>query len=141
MFKEPSASEAGANETDTIIGPSVKVEGNFVTEGNMIIEGVICGSIKTAKSLKVGPTAKIFANIVAHNALISGEIQGNLNISGKLELTDTAKIFGDIKTSILSVASGATINGKCQMTDKSKSTQPESAKQKKIDLKSQNSGR
>lgn len=140
MFKEPTIND-NSNETDTIIGPSVKIEGNFVTEGNMIIEGVVCGSIKTSKSLKVGPTAKIFANISAHNALISGEIQGNLNIAGKLELTDSAKIFGDIKTSILSIASGATINGKCQMADKSKSQQPETTKQKKIDLKSQNSSK
>lgn len=137
MFKESPTPNSGSNETDTTIGPSVKVEGNFVTEGNMIVEGVICGSIKTSKSLKVGPTAKIFANISAHNALISGEIQGNLNIAGKLELTDTAKIFGDIKTSVISVASGATINGKCQMVDnKNKSALPETTKQKKIDLKS-----
>ncbi len=142
MFKETNSTGSIANETDTIIGPSVKVEGNFVTEGNMIIEGVICGSIKTAKSLKVGPTAKIFANITAHNALIAGEVQGNLNIAGKLELADSAKIFGDIKASILSVASGATINGKCQMAgNKDKSAQPEPAKQKKIDLKAQLGGK
>jgi len=67
MFKDTPA-----NETDTIIGPSVKVEGDFVTEGNIIVEGTICGTIKTSQSLKIGPTAKIFANIWADNALIAG---------------------------------------------------------------------
>lgn len=127
------------NETDTIIGPSVKVEGDFITEGNVIVEGVICGIIKTSKNLKVGPTSKIFANVWADNALIAGEIQGNLVISGKLELTPTAKIFGDIKTSVISISSGATLNGKCQMNDnKNKSIKPELNKQKKIELKPQN---
>jgi len=50
MFKETPIT----NETDTIIGPSVKVEGDFITEGNVVVEGMICGTIKTSKNLKVG---------------------------------------------------------------------------------------
>ena len=135
MFKENQIN----NETDTIIGPSVKVEGEFVTEGNMIIEGVICGMIKTTKNLKVGENSKIFANIYAENALISGEIQGNIVILGKLELTPTAKIFGDIKTSAISIENGAILNGKLTMSDnKNKSIKPELSKQKKIELKNEN---
>jgi len=135
MFKENQIN----NETDTIIGPSVKVEGEFVTEGNMIIEGVICGMIKTTKNLKVGENSKIFANIYAENALISGEIQGNIVILGKLELTPTAKIFGDIKTSAISIENGATLNGKLTMSDnKNKSIKPELSKIKKIELKNEN---
>jgi len=135
MFKETPAT---AHETDTIIGPSVKVEGDFVTEGNVIVEGTICGTIKTTKNLKVGPSSKIFANIWADNALIAGEIQGNLNIAKKLELTSSAKIFGDVKTSNLSISGGAILNGKCQMAEsKNKAIRPEFSKQKKIDLKSQ----
>jgi len=135
MFKENPAS---VQETDTIIGPSVKVEGDFVTEGNIIVEGTICGTIKTSQNLKVGPGAKIFANVIAENALIAGEVQGNLNVSGKLELTATAKIFGDIKTATISVASGAIMNGKCSMADnKAKAARPEFSKQKRIELKPQ----
>jgi cytoskeletal protein CcmA (bactofilin family) len=131
--------ESSGHETDTIIGPSVKVEGDFVTEGNIIIEGTICGTIKTSQNLKVGPSSKIFANVWADNALVAGEIQGNINIANKLELTASAKIFGDVKTAVLSIASGATVNGKCQMTDnKNKSVRPEFSKQKKLELKNQN---
>lgn len=135
MFKETPGS---THETDTIIGPSVKVEGDFVTEGNVIVEGTICGTIKTVKNLKVGPTSKIFANIWADNALIAGEIQGNITIANKLELTPTAKIFGDVKTSNISIASGASLNGKCQMAEsKNRAIRPEFSKQKKIELKPQ----
>lgn len=135
MFKE---NQSGVQETDTIIGPSVKVEGDFVTEGNIIVEGIICGTIKTSQNLKVGPESKIFANISAENALVAGEVQGNLNISGKLELTSTAKIFGDVRTGTISIASGATINGKYQMGDnKNKAVRPEFSKQKRIELKTQ----
>ncbi|MFA5048053.1 MAG: polymer-forming cytoskeletal protein [Patescibacteria group bacterium] len=135
MFKE---NQNNNNETDTIIGPSVKVEGDFVTEGNIIVEGTICGTIKTSRDLKVGPNSKIFANVSAENALISGEIQGNVVVGAKTELTATAKIFGDIKTGTLIINSGAILNGKCQMTDgKNRSAKPEFSKQKKLELKAQ----
>lgn len=132
MFKETPTT----NEMETIIGPSVKVEGDFVTEGNIIVEGMICGTIKTSKNLKVGPKSRIFANVSAENALVSGEIQGNLKINDRLELTSTGKIFGDIKVGTLIVAAGSVLNGKCQMgTIKEKSIKPDFSKQEKIDLK------
>ncbi len=131
MFKENPT----VNETETIIGPSVRVEGDFVTEGNIIVEGVICGTIKTLKNLRVGSKSKIYANVTAENALVSGEIQGNIKVRGKLELTPTAKVFGDIKVGTLLVASGSIINGKCQMgSEKDKSPKPDFSKQVKIDL-------
>src|SRR3989338_10175669 len=109
MFKK----EGGVDDVETIIGPSVQVEGDFVAAGDVIIEGMVSGTIKTEKNLKVGEGAKIFASVTAANALIAGEVQGNVKIKENLELTSTAKIFGDVKTKILTIASGASLNGKC----------------------------
>lgn len=111
MFKKDN--EVGGDEIETVIGPSVQVEGNFVANGDIIIEGTVSGNIKTEKNLRIGPGAKIFANITAANALIAGEIQGSVRVQDSLELTNTAKIFGDIKAASLSIASGAALHGKC----------------------------
>jgi cytoskeletal protein CcmA (bactofilin family) len=132
MFKENTPEH---NEPDTIIGPSVKVEGDFVTEGNIIVEGTICGTIKTSKNLKVGSKSKIFANVSADNAIIAGEVQGNVSITNKLEITPTAKIFGDIRATRLVISEGAVLNGKCLMGDKAKSLKPDFSKQKRIELR------
>ncbi|MBI5766115.1 polymer-forming cytoskeletal protein [Candidatus Falkowbacteria bacterium] len=133
MFKETPAN----NETETIIGPSVKIEGDFITEGNIIVEGMVCGTIKTSRDLRVGSKSKIFANVSAENVLIAGEVQGNIRVKEKLELTSTARVYGDIKTNILIIASGSVLNGKCQMGDgKSKTAKPNFSKQEKIELKS-----
>ncbi|MDO8581530.1 MAG: polymer-forming cytoskeletal protein [bacterium] len=105
----------GGREIETVIGPSVKVEGNFRGQGNVIVEGVVHGSLKTDKDLTVGAGAKISASVIAANAKISGEVRGTVKIKGKLELTETARIFGDIETETLSVAPGAILNGKCTM--------------------------
>lgn len=136
MFKENRPETTPLNEIETIIGPSVKVEGDFVTEGNMIVEGTVSGSIKTARNLKVGAKSKIFANISAENALIAGEVQGNIRTNNKLELVSTAKVFGDIKAEILTIAAGSLLNGKCQMGEnKNKSPRPDFSRQEKIELK------
>jgi cytoskeletal protein CcmA (bactofilin family) len=111
------------------------VEGDFATEGNIIIQGIICGTVKTSKNLRVGPKSKIFASVSAENALISGEIQGNVRVKDKLELTSTAKIYGDIKVGTLIIAGGAILNGKCQVGNaKDKTTKPDFSKQEKIEL-------
>ena len=118
MFKQE---HNRTDEVATIIGPSVQVDGNFVANGDIIVEGSISGSIKTEKNLQVGAQAKIFANISAANAVIAGEIQGSLKIKDNLELTSTAKIFGDVKTQTISIESGAVLHGRCQVGDVKKS--------------------
>lgn len=132
MFKDSLQTD-----NDTIIGQSVRVEGDFITEGNIVVEGTVCGTIKTAKNLRVGDKAKIFANVSADNALVAGEIQGNVRVTGQLELTATAKVYGDIKVGTLIIAAGSILNGRCQMGEaKQRTPKPDFSKQRKIDLKS-----
>ena len=107
--------EPRIKEAETIIGPSVKVKGNFHGQGDIIIEGLVEGSVKTNNFLLVGEKAKITASVEAKNAKIGGEIVGNINVAGYLEIKSSAKIRGDIKASQLSVEKGAIVNGNCQM--------------------------
>lgn len=117
MFKN----QEGGGEIETVIGPSVQVEGDFVAAGDVVVEGMVSGKIRTERNLRIGKDAKIFASVQAANALIAGEVQGNVRVKDSLELTATAKIFGDVKTNILTIASGAVIHGKCQAGEEKKS--------------------
>jgi len=92
MFKNDKTNDF--KEAETVIGPSVKVEGDFVGQGNLIIEGVVKGSVKTDGNLRVGDKSKIEASITAANAIISGEIKGDVTIKGDLEITTGAKNLG-----------------------------------------------
>lgn len=104
--------------TETIIGASVKVEGNFVGSGDVIVEGQVVGSLKTDKSLRVGEGAKLKADIEAADVLLAGEIRGNVRATDSLELGPTAKLYGNVETPSLSVARGAILHGKCLMAPK-----------------------
>ncbi len=100
---------------ETVVGPSVKIQGDLNSEGNIKIEGQVSGKVKTSQSLFVIPGAKIIADVLAGNAVVGGEIQGNLKISGHLILQSTARILGDISCSVFRVEDGALFTGKCIM--------------------------
>lgn len=107
------------NDVETVIAVGVKVEGEFNSQGNVLIEGVVEGSLKTERDLRVGDKAKIDADVNAANAVIAGEVHGNMVITERLELEPTARISGDIKTKTLVVATGAEINGRIVMGSES----------------------
>ncbi|MEK7644094.1 MAG: polymer-forming cytoskeletal protein [Patescibacteria group bacterium] len=121
MFPKDSGSAAyetannRADEVETVVGPSVVVEGDFVSEGNILVKGTVSGSVKTARLLTVENTAKIMANVRAGDAVISGEVHGNIKVEQQLELTASSKVIGDISCQVLVVAAGAQLQGKISM--------------------------
>jgi len=103
----------GQGENETIIGPTVKVDGDFISEGNVWVQGVVNGSLKTRGDLRVDKGSKIKADVEAANAVVAGQVKGNLTIQSNLELGATAVIEGDIVAKVLSIEPGAILNGHC----------------------------
>ena len=103
------------HEVETIVGPSVKVEGDFNSQGNVLIQGTVSGTIKTDKYLQVEEGAKIIASVRADSVKVSGEVQGNIRAKSTIELTSTARVIGDIEAKTLIIAPGAILHGKCSM--------------------------
>jgi len=124
MFQKPSPQIAlneeayvtnPHDEIETVVGPSVHVEGDFASEGNILVKGTVSGSVKTSKLLTVEPGARIIANVRAGSAVISGEIKGNVKIMERLDITSTARILGDVECSVLVIEAGALLHGKVSM--------------------------
>lgn len=103
------------DDVETVVGPSVTVEGDFASEGNILVKGTVAGSVKTSRLLTVEKGAKILANVRAGQASIAGHIKGNVKVTETLELAPTAIIYGDIICDTLVVAAGALIQGKITM--------------------------
>ena len=112
MFKQQ---DEQVERVDTIIGPSVSVEGNFRGEGNIIVEGEVKGNMKTKGFIKASESSNIIANINAGSAEISGQVTGNIKVKDSLEIKESAGIQGDIEAGTISVAYGAIINGNIKM--------------------------
>ena len=104
-------------DLETIIGPGVKLEGNFVGEGNIVIKGQVKGSIQTKNDLRVDESATVQSDAKAKNLYLAGEIRGNIHVDEKAVLAGSARLFGDLECKVLAVEEGATFIGKCAMGD------------------------
>ena len=100
---------------DTIIGSTIKIEGDLVSNGDIVVEGEVVGTLKTDRALRIGEKAKVKADVKAAEAFVAGEVIGNIEVDGKLDLTETEVIEGNIKAKVLSIQSGARFNGGCSM--------------------------
>lgn len=130
MFKDSSMANREAGEgPETIIAAGVQVEGDFVSKGNVLIEGTVKGSLKTDRDLRVGENATIKADVSAANVIVAGEVRGNVSVSEKLELEPSAKVQGDIQAGVLIVSSGATINGQIAMGAQAAVAEPAAEKE------------
>ena len=129
MFQNPQLGPKEKGSTETFIGPSVKLEGNFSGEGDVVIEGMMIGNLTTKGDIRVGQGASIEAEIKTKNALIAGKIKGNVNVSNHLKLASSAIVNGDIRAASLAVDEGAVVNGKIIMTRERSAKEPSTPEQ------------
>jgi len=113
MFKNENTKNV--KNTETIIGESVMVEGEFNGRGNIIIEGKLNGNIKTDGHILIGDKAEIKANIESGSAFISGKVSGNIKVNSSIDIAKSASIKGDIEAKSIAVEAGSRINGNIKM--------------------------
>lgn len=107
----PSASQHAA----TVIARGVKVEGDFKSQGDVVIEGEVQGTVAAAGTLTVGTEAFIKADIHADEAIISGAVEGNVTVTKQAMLHSGAKLKGDLTAERIMVESGAVLDGRMQV--------------------------
>src|SRR3989338_6886422 len=86
----------GNSQQETVIAQGVKMEGDFVSQGDVVIDGEVSGSVSTASSLRIGEEAVIEADVAAVSAVVAGHIRGNVQVEDRLELLETSKVEGDV---------------------------------------------
>ncbi|MDO8505099.1 MAG: polymer-forming cytoskeletal protein [bacterium] len=116
--------------TESVIGPSVHLEGNFNSSGNIVIVGSLTGSLITSGDVRIEEGAKVQATVQATNAFIAGELRGDIHANERLELSPTAQVIGNIEAKTLTIAPGAVLHGKCFM--KGSGMVKEAAKKQKV---------
>ncbi|MFZ2803872.1 MAG: polymer-forming cytoskeletal protein [Patescibacteria group bacterium] len=107
-----TSSSSMPDANSTIIARGVKVEGEFTSQGNVVIDGEVHGHVKTTGLLTVGSEAKLKADVTAEAAVVAGSVEGNLTVKNRLELKSSAKITGDIACETAVIEAGAIVNGK-----------------------------
>ena len=98
------------------LGPLTTFKGEIRSEDNLIIEGKVQGTIDLpGKTLIIEKSARLEAQVSAHNVFISGEITGNVSASGKVVILAAGRVIGDISASMISVSDGSQFKGKIKI--------------------------
>jgi cytoskeletal protein CcmA (bactofilin family) len=106
---------------ESIVGSSLKVQGDLVISKSLRIDGTVHGNILQAEgasaTVAIAAGASVLGNVCVHDVIVSGMLKGNITSPGRVELIDTAKVEGDVTYGSIGVAVGARITGQLKQID------------------------
>lgn len=97
------------------IAKETVITGDVQSNGDIRIDGILNGTLKSAGKVVIGSTGKVEGEITCQNAEIEGDLKVKLLVKERLSLKATSVLRGDIITSKLSIEPGAILSGTCQM--------------------------
>ena len=100
----------------SVIGPTLVFKGELSADEDLVIEGVIEGTIAHhKKNLTIGKEGRVTANIHASSVLIEGELNGDIHSDGLVSMAIGAKVNGNVYCARICMEDGAQFNGKVEM--------------------------
>lgn len=104
------------NRIDTLIGRTVRVDGDLRFSGGLHLEGRITGSVTAdpgaSSRLSVGETGVIEGSVHVTQVVLNGAVRGDIVASERVVLGAQARVEGNVHYGIIEIADGATIRGR-----------------------------
>ena len=98
----------------SVIGPDVKISGNLMTRGDVLIEGEIEGDVRAA-NVVVGERANVTGSVLAEEVVVRGHVMGSVR-GRRVMLQASCHVEGDVFHQALSIEQGAYFEGKSRRT-------------------------
>jgi cytoskeletal protein CcmA (bactofilin family) len=106
-----------AGEAAAVIGKSVQIRGEVKGNEDLLVEGVVEGTISLPESrLTIGAHAHVQANLTARDVVVLGGLVGDIQASGRVELRSGSAMTGDIHAGRLAVEENAVFSGKVELS-------------------------
>lgn len=103
-----------AGEPVAVIDSNSSIDGTFRSRGNVLVEGSFHGTLEADKTVLVARGAQTQAQLRASDTIVCGSFDGEIVCERQLKIASTATISGEIKTPVLVIEEGATVN--CRFT-------------------------
>jgi cytoskeletal protein CcmA (bactofilin family) len=105
-----------SGEAAAVIGKSVQIRGEVKGSEDLLIEGLVEGTIALSDSrLSIGSNARVKANVSARDVVLQGSLQGNIEATGRVDLRAGSSMTGDIHAGRLSIEENAVFSGKVEL--------------------------
>lgn len=111
----PVAAPPVNREDAAVIDRKTDITGTLHSQGHVLIEGLFQGEVEAKETVWVEDGAQTQGQIRANDAVISGSFDGEIVCQHRLQIAATATISGEIKTPVLVIEEGATINCRFSM--------------------------
>jgi len=109
VMAEPSHLDPDSTPSQSFIDASLTIVGDLHSEGNVQVDGRICGNVRCAQ-LIVSSDAAITGTVLAEQAVVRGCITGTIRASMVI-LQETARVKSDIAYAQLIIDDGAAFEG------------------------------
>lgn len=101
------------------IGPSIRIKGEITASEPLTIAGSVDGSIEVeGHPLTIAAGGRVSATLIAHTIVVGGSVNGRLNAGARIVVRDTATIEGDLSAPTVSLADGATVQGRVETAER-----------------------
>ena len=100
----------------SFVGSNTTIKGNLECSENFLVEGSVEGNLNSDGTIILGKDAVLRGEVQAREVAVSGILVGTIRCSDRLEIFKSAKIIGTIQAPVLTMESGAQINGRVIMS-------------------------
>jgi len=104
------------NEIETLIGKSVRVQGDVEFSGGLHVDGRITGSVRAIQgapaAISVSEHGVIEGSVLAPSVVLNGRVNGDIFGSERVVLGAKARVQGNVHYGVIEMALGAEISGK-----------------------------
>ena len=100
----------------THIGRSVVIDGEFISDEDLQIDGTVKGNLQIRDAtLTIGEPAKVEADIHGARVVVHGSVRGSITASVRIELGPGARVEGNLSADQVVIADGARFDGHIDM--------------------------
>jgi len=99
----------------TIIAEGLTVEGELVTDEEVVVHGTVRGTLSSNDAVSVGAGGTVAADINAAALSVAGSVTGNVNAHDRVDIQAGGRLIGDVKAARLTIADGASFKGNVDM--------------------------
>ena len=112
----PAAPSAATATSTCVIGAKTRIKGDITGDENVTVDGLVEGSIKISRDLRVGPGGSVKATVSAQSIVIAGELIGDCQATQRVQIDATGRMTGNIRAPRVVIVEGASFRGNSDMS-------------------------
>jgi cytoskeletal protein CcmA (bactofilin family) len=112
----PARVPAPVGGSPCVIGAKTQFKGEMTGSENIVVEGVVEGTIRITGDLRVALGGVVKATVSAQSVLVAGELVGDCHASQRAEIQASGRLTGNIRAPRVVIVEGATFRGNSDMS-------------------------